>query len=439
MRGILLPINCMGFIFSMVETKQIFLLGVALAIGLIIGMERGWHAREIKEGERIAGLRTFALIGLLGGCSGLLTQALGPLVLSIAFLGFSGVVGAGFLLMHRQQNDLGITSLVAALLTFMLGAMAIILPYAIAAPIAVVVALILRAKPYLHGWLLKLEKQELHAVIQLLLISVVLLSLLPNKGYGPWGFFNPFKIWWMVVAVALISFIGYFAMKIGGAKKGILFTALFAGLAHSTIVTYNFSRLMSKDQSNISRLLAAGILLACSIMYPRILLLATLINPKIFIPLSLPILIMTVLNFIPALLMTGGVLKGSYQETPLPNPMEIKPAIVFGVILTLVMFLSRAVKEYSGDLGIYILALVSGFVDVDAINLSLSQMSLRSLSQEVAVTGIVIGAFANNFFKSVLAVSLGQPKKIVLIWVCLPLLLSAGIGLGVVWLSFHSV
>ena len=225
------------------DLDQIMLLAAALAIGLLVGTERGWRSREVKEGERVAGLRTYGLIGLLGGTVGLLSRHLGELVLAISFIAITGAVTAVYITQRRDGGDKGMTSLIAMLLTFALGALVSLGEVTVAASAAVVATLLLRFKFMLHGWLKKIEQQELHAALQLLLISVVLLPVLPNQGYGPWQALNPYEIWWMVILIASISFVGYIAMKVGGAEKGIMFASFFAGLVSSTALTLYFSRL----------------------------------------------------------------------------------------------------------------------------------------------------------------------------------------------------
>ncbi|MGM0412351.1 MAG: MgtC/SapB family protein, partial [Pseudomonadota bacterium] len=167
-------------------------LALAVAVGLLVGIERGWQARESEEGARTAGIRTFALTGLLGGLAGLLADALAaPLLLGLAFLAVA--LFLGFALQQRWQRyaDAGATTLVAALVVFLLGALATLGRPVEAAAGAVVTTVLLSLKPTLHGWLRRLEDRELHAALKLLVISVVLLPLLPDRGYGPWDALNP--------------------------------------------------------------------------------------------------------------------------------------------------------------------------------------------------------------------------------------------------------
>jgi MgtC family protein/uncharacterized protein DUF4010 len=236
----------------MEDEQQTFLrLSVALAIGLVIGVERGWKEREAREGERVAGVRTYGLIGLLGGGMALVAERLGPLPRALAFVALAGVLTAAYAINVERDDDAGITSLVAGLLTFVFGALAALGQVAVAAASAVVTTLLLGFKPVLHRWVSALEGKELRAGLKLLLISVVLLPILPDQGYGPWQALNPYQIWCMVVLIAGISFAGYFTIKIAGPRKGTVIAGLCAGVASSTALTLHFSRMARREPDAI--------------------------------------------------------------------------------------------------------------------------------------------------------------------------------------------
>ena len=168
------------------EQQTLYYLGVALVIGLLIGIERGWKTRKAPEGQRVAGVRTYGLIGLLGGSAALLAQPLGPLLMGLMFLGLAGSLTAVYVAnLNQDEDDVGITSLVASLLTFVFGALAGLGEVTIASASAVITTLLLGYKPLLHEWVSAMKGMELRAGLKLLLISVVLLPILPNQGYGP--------------------------------------------------------------------------------------------------------------------------------------------------------------------------------------------------------------------------------------------------------------
>ena len=409
-------------------------LGVALAIGLLIGVERGWSERDEEEGTRIAGVRTFALIGLLGGAAALIAQRVGVLVPALGLLALGGLFAAAHVIHAQTRPDhFGITVPVAGLLTFVLGALAAMGEPAVAAAGAVVAALLLSSKPVLHRWLGTLRRGELAAGLQLLLLSVVVLPLLPDQGYGPWQALNPHRIWWMVVLIAAMSFVGYFALKEAGARKGAIFTGLFGGLASSTALTLHFSRL-AHAQPGLTPMLAMGILLACGTMFPRMALVLAVAAPGVLLPILAPLALMTLVLYGAAL--GQWWLSNDWQgETaaPMTNPLELPAAIGFGVLLALVMLLAKAVEVWLGGIGVLALSAASGIADVDAITLSLAGMSGTGLDPRIAVTGMIVAAATNCLVKGGMATVVGGMRlgRVV----APPLVGAAGVGLLAVWLG----
>lgn len=414
----------------MSENDLFFRIAVAVAAGLLIGMERGWQDREAESGRRVAGIRTFALIALLGSGWGLLLDESRLLLLGFAFFGFAVVIAAAQVTKAIRLGDYGITTTIAALLTFVLGAAAAQGQVAFVASVAVIATTLLGVKPILHEWVKKLDQRDLYAVFKMLLISVVLLPVLPNQGYGPWGFFNPYEIWWMVVLIAGVSFSGYFAMKAAGAKRGVGLTALFGGLVASTVVTLNFSKI-ARDSPEHSRVLTAGILIASGTMFPRTVLLAGVIYPPMMKFLALPLGVMALICF-------GGAAyfwKFSKKETEpggdsLRNPFEIVTALKFGALLALVMFLVRALRDLFGDMGIYAVALLSGITDVDTVTLSMSRLASEDLLASVAARAIVLAVIASTVFKILLTAFIGRGKLAKRVAVPMSLSAVAGIGMA---------
>ena len=378
-------------------------LAVALAIGLLIGVERGWEGREAEEGEREIGLRTLALLGLVGGLAGLLGAEFGGLLIGLIFIGLALLLGLVYRVKANERGDIGLTTEIAALATFLLAALSGLGHMAIASAGAVLMVVLLGYKGQLHGWLRALKRTELTAGFKLLLISVVLLPLLPNRGFGPWQALNPYTIWWMVVLIAAISFVGYFAIRIAGARAGTLFTAIFGGLASSTATTLNLARLAGSKRGG-KALLAGGILLACGTMFPRMVLVATIVHAPLFLPLLWPALTMALLTYGAALWLLRKSRHADDVDDLLPgNPLELTSALTFGALLALVMLLGKALVEWVGDAGVYALAAASGVADVDAITLSLSTMSGEELAERTVALAIVIAASVNSLAKAVLA------------------------------------
>jgi len=380
-------------------------LGLALAIGLLVGVERGWKKREAPEGSRIAGIRTFGLIGLLGGLWALLGREFGNILLGIAFATLALLMIVAYIRDVRVDRDVGITSVVAALVTFALGALAVQGYMAVAAAGAVVTTTLLSLKPALHRWLRNVETPQLLAGLKLLLISVVVLPVLPNQGYGPWQALNPYVIWWMVVLIASISFAGYLAIKTVGANRGILLTGLFGGMVSSTATTINLARLIKGTR--LQAMLTAGIVVAAATMFPRMLLEVAVVNVALVPRFILPLGLMTLAAAACAIWLAYRQQSPAVDsELPLRNPMELLPALGFGLLLAAIMLLAEAFRAWLGDTGIYVLAAISGIADVDAITLSLARMARDNLADEVVVQATVLAAMVNTAVKGILAVAI---------------------------------
>lgn len=410
-------------------------LAVALAVGLLIGLERGWKERESEEGERVAGVRTYALIGLLGGGSAMVSVHLGAVVLGLAFVAMAGVMVAAYLANFRCNDRVGITSLVAGLLTFILGALAGLGEGAIAAAAAVVTTLLLGFKPVLHGWVEALERRELHATLKLLLITVVLLPILPDRSYGPWDALNPYELWWLVILVATLSFVGYFAIKLAGTGRGAMMIGLLGGLASSTALTLHFSRL-ARDDAQAAPMLASSILLASAVMVPRMVVLVALLEPALVMPLAVPATAMVLVMVVPALVIWRRTPTPEDMAAPVKNPLELKAALMFGALLAAVVFLAEALQAWFGDGGVLAMAFVSGAANMDAATVSLARMGRGDLAPAMAVTAIILAAAVNGLVKGGMAGALAGRALGLRV---APVLAVAGlVGLGAVWLTLGS-
>lgn len=407
-------------------------LAVALLLGAIIGLERGWDAREQKSGERIAGIRTFALVGLLGGLSAVLAREITEWAFPVLLVSVVAMAIVAYSERLQHIRNFSITGMVGMVLTFCFGAVAVAVDPVIATAAAVVTAIILDNKEKIHGWVSKLRDHELDAALKLLLISVVMLPLLPDQKMGPGGVLNPREIWWMVVMIASISFVGYFAIRVAGTRKGILFTSLFAGLSSSTALTLHFARQASKTPG-LNAQFATGILIACGTMFPRILVYCLVINRDLLPALIWPVVVMSLLLYVPAFFIWRSS-RGSSdvsQPTLNQNPLDLTSALVFGVLLTAILLLGEFLVNWLGSAGIYALAATSGVADVDAITLSLTRMSADSLAMTTAVIGIVIAAASNNLVKSGMAWVIGNRHVGML--VAGPMVLSLATGLLTAW------
>lgn len=382
-------------------------LAMSLAIGLLIGLERGWSEREREEGTRVAGLRTFGMIGLTGGLCALLARTTGPWLVAVGLLGLAVLMAAAYNRFSKATGTFGTTTVVAALATFLLGALAVAGQMAAAASVTVVAALLLHMKLPLHAWLRRIEETDLTAGLRLLLISVVVLLVLPDRGYGPGGVLNPFEIWWMVVLISAISFAGYLAIKILGPNRGVGATALFGGLVSSTAATVSLARLSRRHQ-DLALGLAGGTILAATVMFGRMAGVAAVIAPVVLPHIAGPLAAMTFTG----LVIAGLMLRHAPDRTGTPmtpgNPLQFRMALIFAAALALVLLVSHLLSSRFGDTGLYGLAAVSGLADVDAITLSAARLAREGLTAEIAGNAIVIAALANTAMKALLYASIAK-------------------------------
>jgi uncharacterized membrane protein (DUF4010 family) len=385
------------------DAEALWSLLTALSIGILIGIERGWKSRLQTEGSRIAGIRTFTLTGILGGTTGLLAQLTNTGVVVTAIPAFSLVIATAYYIGSRKRDDVGITTLVALLITFTLGILTAFTNHVYVLGITVVVVSLLGFKPEIHGWINKIGEDEIYAGIKLLIISVIMLPFLPDQGYGPWQAFNPYWLWWMVVLITGLSFIGYISIKHLGERTGILLTSLTGALASSTAVTLSLAQMAKR--TFVTPMFMVGVVIASVIMFIRVIIEVAVVNVKLLGLLWLPLGMMISVSLLGIvwLWFSDSTRDGKEEsQIKLDNPFQIKSAVQFGLFLGLVVLLAAAMQEWFGHKGIYALALVSGLMDVDAITLSLARMAKSSISDQVAVTGIILAIISNTFVKGLM-------------------------------------
>ncbi|MBB40931.1 MAG: hypothetical protein CMF01_12685 [Hyphomonas sp.] len=382
-------------------------LFAALAIGLIVGLERGWKERGDPTGSRVAGFRTFGLIGLVGGLAASLDPGNG-FVISAGVIGLALLLRQGFEAHIDETRNVSATTMIAALITFSLGAVSVKLSPLLAGGGAVVTAFILWLREPMHGLLNRIDANEMSAFLRLLLISIVVLPAMPDVGLGPYQVITPRHIWWMVVLISGLGFIGYVSVKALGERAGVGLLALAGGLASSTAATLSLSQL-SKAGGRASAY-AGGVAMAWSVMVMRTVLIVAAIRPAL-----LPMLWLPMAAMLTATLMVAGALlwrqpSKTEAKLALPNPLDLKSAIVFAAVLTLALVLSRVAQAAWGESGVFGVATIAGAVDADAVTLSMGRLSAGELSDQVAARAIVIGVVVNTLFKVALALGVGTQR-----------------------------
>jgi uncharacterized membrane protein (DUF4010 family) len=393
------------------QNETLTRLGLALAIGFLIGVERGWRSRSEAEGERAAGLRTFTLVGLTGGVWALLADKIGEVAFAAGFL----ALAAGLTLFRwretRHEKTFGATTLVAGLLTFALGAYAVVGSMAAAAAAGVATAGILAAKTWLHSWLRTLTWNELRSALILLAMTFVALPLLPDRDYGPYGALNPRDLWLMTIAIAGVSFIGYVAVRIAGTRYGPIIAGIAGGIVSSTITTLDLAR-KAKAAPSTSSLQLAGALAASAIMFVRVGVIVLLFGPALFPRVVAPLAAACVVSVAAALFFAPLWRikpddQAAGQSTAFTNPFDLRTVLSFGLLLAVVSLLSGAATALFGESGSVTLAAVAGIGDVDAITLSMTRLAGASITPGTAALAILVAVTANSLSKSVLAVVAG--------------------------------
>ncbi|MEZ6011496.1 MAG: MgtC/SapB family protein [Hyphomonas sp.] len=377
----------------------------ALAIGLLIGLERGWKDRADPTGSRVAGFRTFGLIGLAGGLAATLDAGNG-FVISAGAIALALLLREGFEASIDETQNVSATTMVAAVITFALGAVAVKVSPLLAAGGGVVTAFILWLREPMHRLLDRIEQRELSAFLRLLLISVVVLPVMPNVGLGPWQVINPQHIWWMVVLISGLSFIGYLAVKFLGERGGVGLLALAGGLASSTAATLSFARL-SRDDTGAYTAFAGGTAAAWAVMVVRTILIVAGIRPSLLPGLALPMAAMFAVAALAGVLTLWLQRRKTPAQLALPNPLDIKAALVFAGLLTAALVVSRAAQEYWGQGGILSVAAIAGTVDTDAITISMSRLQDGPDMDQVAARAIILAVITNTLFKGGLAAVVG--------------------------------
>lgn len=400
------------------ESSLFLRFGIALVIGVLIGMQRE-YAFDKENRELVSGVRTFALMALLGSTVAYvadLTASPLPMVAAVIILGALFVINFA---LESKEGETGITTEVAALLTVFIGVLAYWNKLTLAAALGVTIAVILSIKPELQRFTRKITREDIWATLKFAVITAIILPVLPNENFGipPLDVLNPYKIWLLVILISGISFVGYLLIKVVGTQKAIGLTGLFGGLASSTALTMSFSR-MSHDARTLARPFALAIIVAWTIMYPRVVVEVAVLNTELAGMIMIPLLAPVAAGFLSCWLLYRSRWSKERADVSFSNPFELKPALTFGLIFAGILLVSRAAQVYLGDMGIYISSTMAGFADVDAIALSLAALSSEpeGLALTTAARSILLATAANTAAKGsiVLFAGTGEIRRAIL-------------------------
>jgi len=408
-------------------------LGVAALAGLAVGIERQWSGHASGPQGRFAGARTFLLLGLLGGLAGWLFRGGVPAPAILLLAGATLLTVAAYVMATRREGaEPDGTTEVAALVVLGLGTVAGLgFPLLTSAAISVTV-LVLMEKGRIHEFIGRIGQRELEAALQFAVLALVILPLLPEGPYGPFDSVRPRTLWAVVLLFSGLNFVGYAARRALGEGRGYGITGLLGGLLSSTAVTLSFSRL-SRDQRAMSSALASGVLGACTMLLPRVLLVSAIITPAVALAL-LPYLI-------PPLIVGGGFVAWAMfrpaqaAELPpadLPSPLGLWSAIKMAIAFQAVLLAIPLVSQLWSTPGVIASAALLGLTDVDALTYTMARMADTPVAIAIGAQAIAVGILANTFLKTAIAVTLGERgfKQQVVVGL-LALAAASGVGLAI--------
>jgi uncharacterized membrane protein (DUF4010 family) len=379
------------------------LLATAAALGLLVGLQRE-HA-----GTGLAGIRTFPLITVFGTLCALLAPGFGAWMVAAGLLAVGAMLVAGNL-RRAPEDGGGTTTEMAALLMYALGAYLAVGRPVVAVVVAGALAVLLHLKRPMHDFVHRIDQGDLRAVMQFVLITLVILPLLPDQAYGPYRVLNPRNIWLMVVLIVGVQLASYVLYRLAGQHAGTLVGGVLGGLVSSTATTVAHAR-RARGAPETAPFAALVIMIASTVALLRVLVVAAAVAPLALAGIAWPLGAMVVAL---ALITAAQYLVGRRETVDLPragNPAELKPALVFAGIYTLVTLGIAAAKDHLGTGGLYLVALVSGLTDMDAITLSTARLlDQQQLVADVAWRVILVAALANLGFKGVAAWALGGAR-----------------------------
>jgi uncharacterized membrane protein (DUF4010 family) len=382
----------------------------ALGLGVFLGLER---ERKKQVENSFAGVRTLGLIALTGALAAYLATRQGAPWLAVAVFGAVAALVVISYWASARRGEIGITTEISALLAFLVGYLCVLGQVPLAAGLAVASAAVLALKEALHRLAGRIEPADMEATLKFAIVSLIVLPLVPDQSYGPPPFdvLNPYEIWLMVVLISGLNFASYVLVKVLGTEHGIGVTGLLGGLVSSTAVTLGFSQ-RSRQEPRWAAPLALGILIAWSVMFVRVLVMAALVTPALATRIALAIAMIA----LPCLAIALWLLRrhqaaATANVAARENPFVLTAAIRFGLLFGLVTLAARAAQVYLGDAGLYAAGALAGLTDVDAITLSMASLARDDPSRlSAAGRTVLIAVLSNTLVKGGITVFLGAPQ-----------------------------
>lgn len=401
---------------------------IALGLGLLVGLQKE------RVASPLAGLKTFALVSLLGAVSALLGADTGPWVIVAGLLAVTALMVVGNVVsVHRGLHNPGQTTEVAMVLTFLVGALVVTGPREVAIALGAIIAMLLHLREELKDWVARLNDRDVRAFMQFVVIWLVVLPILPDQTYGPYQVLNPRQIWLMVVLIVGLNVAGYAAFRLMGARAGTLLAGVLGGVISSTATTMGYAR-QSKANESTSGTAAVVVWIASGVVFVRILVEIGAVAPS-FLPVAAgPLAVLMGVFALGALTIFRSAT--DQGESPLEpgNPSELKPALFFGALYAAVLLAIAAAEDLLGNAGLFATAAVSGLTDIDAITLSTSRLVATDVvDPSTGWRVIVVAAMSNMVFKFGLAASLGSRTMSRRLGILFAIAIVAGVALVALW------
>lgn len=388
---------------------QILNVGAALAVGLLIGIERGWKLRGEPDGTRVAGIRTFTLLGLLTGIAGLLASRDLAVAGGALVAGAVGIVLIGYARAVDKEGRPDATTAVAALVTTALGFMAGVGYPALAIAGTAVMTLILALRAELHGFLARVDEADIKALARYAVIAGAVYPFLPHGRYGPYDAWDLHTLWLVVIAVTGFSFAGYVANRLFGARRGAVTTAIIGGAYSSTAVTYSFAQRLGAGGGGWAE--NAGIAIASTVMYLRVLILVGVIATPIFVPFATLVIPPMVATLAISLFLYRRAEPANQPVLP-GNPIAMLPAFTFVAFVAIAAVVARWGESQFGEQGIAVLLLLMGTMDVDAAIVTAAGFEPGAIAPALAALALAGTIFANMGVKLGATIAYGRhPAK----------------------------
>jgi uncharacterized membrane protein (DUF4010 family) len=410
------------------EESNWYQIFISLGLGMLVGLQRE------SVDSKTAGIRTFPLVSLMGTLTAMMAQTVSFWIIAAGLIAVAAIlVTSNLHRMHEGAPSPGITTEVAVILMYVVGAYLTTGNYAIAVVVTGIITVLLHFKATLHGWVDKIGQKDLLGIMQFILISMVILPVLPDETYDRYDSINPKEIWWMVVLIVGIGLVGYFLFKIFGQKAGVLLGGILGGLISSTATTLSYAK-KARTSDSAAKLAAFVILTASLVSMVRVLVEISVVAPEKFVDIAIPLGALLAVTVALVVLLFFRHRNENNKMPDQENPAQLKSAVTFALLYAAIRFITAWASDEFGNTALYPVAVVSGLTDMDAITLSTSQLAEQNrIETGLAWRLIIVATMSNLVFKGAMAAVLGGMRLGRLMAVLFGVLIIAGFAIIFLW------